>query len=235
VLVDRDGKVVRRIDTSGRRIDRVVFAPSARFLAGSGREANVVLVWETATGRTVAVFGAGKIGWWSGTVDVAFSNDERYFVATAPGKLQFWEVNGGRRAEGLGDNGSGMAFSPDSRMMACGSGNETLLWEVPTRKLRVKLGPTGDWNPALRFLPDGRLLARRTSTGAVKVWDLLRGRQVANFQGHEGSVLAFAFTGDGRHLITASDDCTLLVWDLAGPVAAARAGQKAPLRKGPDQ
>ena len=30
----------------------------------------------------------------------------------------------------------------------------------------------------------------------------------------------------GRHLITASDDCTLLAWDLAGAVGAARAGQK---------
>jgi RNA polymerase sigma factor (sigma-70 family) len=225
-IFDRSGKMVRRIDTANQRIDHVVFSPSARFLAGSGREAKIVRVWETATGKKVAEFPVGKGVWWSRTVDLAFSPDERYFLTTAEGKVQFWEVNGWRQVEGLKEYVSGMAFSPDGRMLACGSNRDTTVWEVATRKLRVKLGSKESWNWSQRFSPDSRLLARLTSAETVEVWDVLGGRQVATFQGHDSPVKAFSFTNDGRHLITASDDCTLLAWDVAGAVAAARAGQK---------
>jgi RNA polymerase sigma factor (sigma-70 family) len=227
-IFDRDGKRVRRIDTANQKIDQVVFSPSARFLAGSGRDAKIVRVWDTATGKTVAEFPAGKGVWWSPTVDFAFSPDERYFAATADGKVQFWETSGWRWVEGLSEYFSGMAFSPDGRMLACGSNRDTMVWEVATRKLRIKLGGKGDWNWSSRFSPDGRLLARLTRADTVEVWDVLSGRQVATFQGHDHRVTAFAFTSDGRHLITASNDCTLLAWDVAGAVAAARAGQKTP-------
>jgi RNA polymerase sigma factor (sigma-70 family) len=226
VIFDRDGKVVRRIDAAKQRIDHVVFSPSSRFLAGSGHDAKSARVWETATGKTVAEFAAAKGVWWSRTVDFAFSPDERYFVATAEGRLQFWEVNGWRPAEGLSEHVSGMAFSPDGRMLACGDARETAVWELATRKLRLKVGDREHWNRSQRFSPDGRLLALLTSADAVEVWDVFRGQRVAVFQGHDSPVKAFAFTNDGRHLITASEDCTLLAWDLAGVVAAARAGQK---------
>src|SRR5262249_5945707 len=136
-IFDRDGKMVRRIDAANQRIDHVVFSPSARFLAGGGRDAKIVRVWETATGKVVAEFAAGKGVWWSPTVDLAFSPDERYFVATAVGKVQFWEVNGWRPVEGLPEHASGVAFSPDGRMLACGSKYDTAVWEVLSRKLRV--------------------------------------------------------------------------------------------------
>jgi RNA polymerase sigma factor (sigma-70 family) len=225
-IFDRDGKMVRRLDAAEQKIDHVVLSPSGRFLAGTGRGASAARVWETATGKTVARLAAGKGVWWSPTVDVAFSHDERFFVATTEGKVQFFQVDGWRSVEGLPEHASGMAFSPDGRMLACGSGPDTAVWEVSTRKLRFKVRSQAAWNWTQRFSPDGRLLARLTSNDAVEVWDVVNGRQVATFQGHDSSVKTFAFTGDGAHIITASDDCTLLAWDVAGAVAAARAGQK---------
>src|SRR5262249_58040413 len=113
------------IDTANQRLDHVVLSPSARFLAGSGRNAKIVRVWETATGKTVAELAAGKGVWWSRTVDLAFSPNERYFAATAEGKVRFWEVNGWRPAGALPGDFSGLAFSPDSRMLACGDNRQT--------------------------------------------------------------------------------------------------------------
>jgi WD40 repeat protein len=218
-IFDRAGKMVRRIDTAGQGIDRVVFSPSGQFLAGSGRQAKSARVWETAPGKMVAEFAAGKGCWWSPTVDVAFSPDERYFVATTEGKVQFWEVNRWRRVSDLPAYANGLAFSPDGRMLATAGGYETEVWEVASRKLRLKVKSKGYWNWPPRFSPDGRLLARLTGSttapDAVEVWDLTGGKQVAMFQGHDSPVRAVAFTNDGRRLITASDDCTLLVWDLA--------------------
>jgi WD40 repeat protein len=225
LIIDRDGKQIRRI-AAAKGIDRVVFSPSGRFLAG--REANIARVWETATGKTVAAFPASKGVWWSPAASIAFSPDERYFVATVAAKVQFQETDGWRWVEALPEHVSGMAFSPDGRMLACGSGRETTIWEVATRKARVKLGPEADWSGLQRFSPDGRLLARLTSAASIEVWAPLRGQRVATFQGHDGCIGAFTFTKDGRHLITASDDCTLLAWDVTAAVAAAQAGQKGP-------
>jgi WD40 repeat protein len=233
-IFDRDGKMVRRIDAVKQRIDHVVFSPSGRFLAGTGRDAGSAWVWETATGKTVAQFGAGKGVWWSPTVDIAFSPDERFFVASAEGKVQFFQVDGWRSVESLTESVSGMAFSPDGRLLACGSREETAVWELSSRKLRFKFATAAHWNWTQRFSPDGRLLARLTSNDAVEVWDVVSGKQVATFQGHDSAVKAFAFTPDGAHIITASSDCTLLAWDVAGAVAAARAARQeypAPTKK----
>jgi hypothetical protein len=100
------------------------------------------------------------------------------------------------------------------------------LWEVAIRKLRGKRSAPKHYNWVQRFSPDGRLLGRITDANTVEVWDVLGGQKVATFAGHDSPIQAFAFTRDGRHLITASDDCTLLAWDLAGPAASARAEQK---------
>src|SRR5262249_12103042 len=161
---------------------------SGRFLAGSGYHAKIARVWETATGKMVAEFAAGKGVWWSRNVDLAFTPDERYFVATAEGKVQFWEVNGWRPVDGLPGDANGLAFSPDGRMLACGSGRETVVWELATRKLRVKVGDKEHWNWSQRFSPHGRLLALLTSADTVEVWDVFRGEQVVTFKGHERPV-----------------------------------------------
>src|SRR5262249_4228389 len=102
----------------------------------------------------------------------AFTPDERYFVATAEGKVQFWEVNGWRSVDGLPEYANGIAFSPDGRMLACGSGRETVVWELATRKLRVKEGDKEYWHWSQRFSPAGRLLALLTSADTVEVWDV---------------------------------------------------------------
>jgi WD40 repeat protein len=48
----------------------------------------------------------------------------------------------------------------------------------------------------------------------VVVWDLVRERRLRTFRGHEGDVTDLRFTPDGRRLISAGVDSTLLVWDL---------------------
>jgi hypothetical protein len=64
--------------------------------------------------------------------------------------------------------------------------------------------------------PDGRLLATRYSNDhGVFLWDALTGKSLRVLRGHNSAPCAFAFSRDGRNLVSASGDATALVWDIS--------------------
>src|SRR5262249_56632216 len=73
--------------------------------------------------------------------------------------------------------------------------------------------------------PDGQLVAS-SSIDAVYVWDAWTRKVKFRFADHTGLVVRLAFSPDGRRLATASDDKTVILWDLT----TGRRALAAPLR-----
>jgi WD40 repeat protein len=115
-----------------------------------------------------------------------------------------------------------MALSPDGRVLATASSDETaILWDVadPSHPRRLRLIPTGPSGEvfAVVFSPDGRILVTANRDNSAILWDITdpaQPRELSRLTGHTEPVFALAFSPDGHMLATAGADKTVVLWDI---------------------
>jgi hypothetical protein len=112
---------------------------------------------------------------------------------------------------------SGVAFSPDGRMLATASADTTMrLWSLsdPTAEPQVLRGHT-DRVSGVAFSPDGQTLATASADTTVRLWWLSEPTAEPQvLRGHTATVSGVAFSPDGQRLATASVDRTVRLWSI---------------------
>jgi len=103
--------------------------------------------------------------------------------------------------------------------LACGTEQAIEFWELASGKERGRIELPGKFVRLCQYSPDGRWLAASDAVNDdrdIFLCDVCRGQMVHAFTGHDAGVAKLAFTPDGRRLVSASYDTTLLIWDIAG-------------------
>ncbi len=192
----------------------VKFSPDSQLLASASWDSTVRL-WNAKTETTP---GTLKGHFDPRVTAMKFSpNGQHLASASDDYTLRLWNPTTGAvmgTLERFPNCWSSMAFSPDSRLLACGSLDGLLLWDTMTGARWGALDANFSHLNAVTFSPDGRLLASGSYMNYnVRLWDPMTGAARGTLEGHFGPVQAVTFSPNGQLLVSASDDHTVLLWD----------------------
>ncbi|MEQ8786084.1 MAG: M56 family metallopeptidase [Pirellulaceae bacterium] len=137
--------------------------------------------------------------------------------ARTPGELVVWNLESGdevftlRYQRGV----RSVAFSPDGKLLAAGTFNNTVeLIQPATGETVASLTDSSSAINSVAFSPDGSRLAAGSLDKAIRLYNTDTHELVRTLNGHTDWVFFVAFSPDGKSLASCGRDKTLRIWNL---------------------
>ncbi|HZS10484.1 MAG TPA: caspase family protein [Blastocatellia bacterium] len=206
-------------------IDSITFSADGRYVITGSWSEGTAIVWDVTTGREIRRFGGNTDdkGYQDGKISGAFSPDYRTIAVSSEGSIRIWDLATGkmlRRLRGL-KLFAAPAFTPDGKSIVVGGGVQK--WDLATGALtngRETQGERPETDAGLSA--DGKLKVVQEESKKefdqphdAVVIDVASGKEIRRLKGHERTIGALALSPDGRIAVTAGDDQTIRVWDVA--------------------
>jgi WD40 repeat protein len=204
----------------------VLVSPDGKTLIvrGPGKGEETAFLYDAANGKQLGVLKGHK-----DVMRLALSPDGKWLASSGAynnTKVVVWDLLARKQQVVLEEHDrwyvDALAFSPDSKMLATGTHDGSLiLWDpIKGKKLHA-------WNSSthpglvggiggLAFSPDGKTLALVGTSLLVVLWDLEKEQVRKDFLGlgHRQDIWCVAFSPDGKTLATGSSDKTVKLWDV---------------------
>lgn len=149
---------------------------------------------------------------------VAFSPDGKFISlghrqrASLLDAATFSSIN---ELKGAASSGTALAYSPDDKSFAVGSGDGTVhLWDIKLGREIGRLKQHSGFINALAYDPRGQLIVTASEDTTAVIWNQAAGRIEHVLKGHTEAVNSAAFSPNGKLLVTGSSDKAAQVWDV---------------------
>jgi WD40 repeat protein len=225
-------------------ISVISFSPDGRLLAAGGVD-SIVRVWDLQSGSAHRLEGhAGEIR------GLSFSPNSREIASSAKDSgdqatIRLWDARTGKLVGTLDAfTPYSVAFHPDGRDVVSDGMSSVTVWDTASNsKLEMYSTHSLHEGGFVAVSPSGKMIAsasivfKHSNEGnvidryTITIFDRETGKDLRVLSGHSQKINAGAFSGDGRTLVSGSNDGTLKVWDVNdGHVVRTLSGHSAPVR-----
>ncbi len=209
-IYDREGALVRTLETDGSLSAWASFSPDGTLIAATTYNGGAYL-WDAATGTPIATIADpfASAG--------AFSPDGARLVV-AGSELAMFDTHTGKRVATMTGHASLVsyaAYSHDGKYVVSTSVDQTArLWDGKTGALLATM--RGDGSVTLAdFAPDDRTVTVISDGSAAKVWSVPGGEIKATLDGHATGAATALYDPTGRLIATGGADARAVIWDAA--------------------
>lgn len=198
------GRLIRDIKVYTESIKSINFSIDNKIIA-SGNIDKTIKLWNANTGDYIRTF-RGHNG---SIYSVTFSSDGKMIASIShDATIKLWDFSSGELLKTF-SRYSELTDSPKFSLESFDSVDSSVV-----DKIVLDSKHTGIVN-TICISSNNKWLASGGDDGAIKLWDIVKGKIIHTLRGHTGSINSLSFTPDCRIIASASDDGTVKLWSTA--------------------
>jgi len=211
---------------TGEQVGAIGFSPDGRTLA-VGSDIDYIGAPQIRFFNTAGGMRASKEPFTIPVFSLAFSADNGRLAIgpnevakcggceAIPQPVEIWDVANVKQdlsLPGFTKAVTGLAFSPDGKVLATGSDDQKIrIWDMSSGNEVHELGPVG-LHMHLAFSPDGSLLIAGAGNGMITIVDTSTWTQITTLTASSGTLTGLTFTPDGKFIISGGEDGVIRFW-----------------------